>query len=158
MSSPVSIRHASLGEVCAAPDELFQLPGLPGFPEARRFAARQHDGESAFAWLVCFDCDDLAFVIADPWSFVPDYAPELGARAFEAVDYAEGDPLQLVAIARVTADSATLNLAAPLLLNLRSRRGLQVILEKGDYSTRHVAVETAAAAAPPPAAAVAQRD
>ena len=60
------------GRLAFEESELLHFPGLPGFPEAKRFLIRHHDRESHFAWLISADRPDLAFVVADPWLFVPD--------------------------------------------------------------------------------------
>ena len=36
---------------------------------------KKYDHETPFAWLLSVDQPDLAFVVADPWLFAPDYQP-----------------------------------------------------------------------------------
>ncbi len=135
-AEPIRIEHRVLGEIRASEDEVLEFPGLPGFSQARRFVVREHDRESAFGWLVSLDVPDLAFPVTDPQLFVPDYAPKIEPHHLRAVEQREGDAMKLLVIARVSEGTVDLNLAAPLLIDLRSRRGLQVILEKGDYAAR----------------------
>ena len=137
MSERMQIRTERFGVVEADPGELVELPGLPGFPGARRFLIRGHDRGTAFAWMLCADQPELAFVIANPWELVPDYAPSLSPRVLRALEVESADDLQLVAIAAVSTAGATLNLAAPVAINPRTRRGMQVVLEAGDWPTRH---------------------
>lgn len=136
MSDRIEIETERFGVVDADPAELVELPGLPGFPRARRFVIRGHDRGTAFAWMLCADEPALAFVIANPWELVPEYAPSLSPRVLRALEVESADDLQLVAIASFSHDGATLNLAAPLAINPRTRRGMQVILESGDWPTR----------------------
>ncbi|MGH0033732.1 MAG: flagellar assembly protein FliW [Myxococcota bacterium] len=143
-AEPIRIDHAALGEILATEDEILGFPGLPGFPEARRFVVRQHDRDSVFGWLVCLELPDLAFPVTDPWSFVPDYAPPFGPHHWRAVDHREGDPVQVLAIARLVDGAVDLNLAAPVLIDLRSRRGLQAILETDRYACRTRVLEAGA--------------
>jgi len=137
VSARMQIRTERFGVVEADPGELVELPGLPGFPGARRFLIRGHDRGTAFAWMLCADQPELAFVIANPWELVPDYAPSLSPRVLRALEVESADDLQLVAIAAVSTAGATLNLAAPVAINPRTRRGMQVVLEAGDWPTRH---------------------
>lgn len=134
--SGLTIHTERFGAVEADESEVVAFPGLPGFPRARRFVFRGHDRGETFAWMLCADDPGLAFVIANPWNLVPAYEPELPARALRALDAESADDLQLVAIAVFTPEGVSLNLAAPLLVNPRTRRGLQVILESGDWPTR----------------------
>lgn len=143
--SRITIETERFGKVEADEGEIVAFPGLPGFAAARRFVIRGHDRGDTFAWLLCADDPGLAFVIANPWHLAPGYEPELPERALRALGAASADELHLVAIASVRADGTTLNLAAPLVINPRTRRGMQVILETGEWSAR-------APAAPPPTA------
>ncbi|MDJ0866948.1 MAG: flagellar assembly protein FliW [Myxococcota bacterium] len=124
------------GRVEADAAEVIEFPGLPGFPGAQRFVLRQHDRGAVLAWLVSLDDPDLAFVVVNPWHLVPDYAPAVAARELRLLDVESADELEVVVIATVADGTATLNLAAPLLIHPGSRRGVQVILDDDRYSTR----------------------
>jgi flagellar assembly factor FliW len=136
VSDRIEIATERFGVVDADPSEVVELPGMPGFPRARRFVIRGHDQGTAFAWMLCADEPSLAFVIANPWELVPGYAPDFSSRVLRALEVESADDLQLVAIASFSGDGATLNLAAPVAINPRTRRGMQVILESGDWPTR----------------------
>jgi flagellar assembly factor FliW len=136
VSERIEIATERFGLVDADPSEVVELPGLPGFPCARRFVIRGHDRGTAFGWMLCADEPALAFVIANPWELVPEYAPSLSPRVLRALEVESADDLQLVAIASFSGEGATLNLAAPVAINPRTRRGMQVILESGDWPTR----------------------
>ena len=137
MSEPVVFRHRRFGELHASEASILEFPGLPGFPNARRFVVRQHDLGDDFAWLISLDDADLAFVIADPCAYVIDYAPRFESRGLTGLEYCEGDELQVVAMVTFPDGGMALNLAAPVLINLRSQKAVQSILEDGDWSTRH---------------------
>jgi flagellar assembly factor FliW len=110
--------------------------GLPGFPRARRFAIFDHADESLFAWLVSLDEPDLAFVVANPWNFFPDYDPPVDVRTLKQLGVTASEELEVIAIAILESGRVRLNLAAPLLINTRARRGLQLVPERTRYSTR----------------------
>lgn len=137
------IDHARFGTVAFDPETVIEFPGLPGFPTARRFVVREHDQGSAFAWLISCEVRDLAFVVANPWDYVPDYAPHFATRYLRAIEHEDGDELLIIAIATCSGGSVWLNLAAPLLINMRSLKGMQTILEGAGYSTRELIVEGA---------------
>jgi len=131
------IETERFGVVEADTEEVVELQaGLPGFPAARHFVIRGHDRGTAFAWMLCADEPALAFVIANPWELVPEYAPSLSARVLRALEVDSADDLQLVAIASLSQEGATLNLAAPVAINPRTRRGMQVVLETDEWPTR----------------------
>ncbi len=132
----VHIASSRLGTIRVPEADLLRFPGLPGFPGARRFALVEHDHRGIFGWLVSADLPELAFVVTNPWNFVPDYDPAVPERALRGLDAQSLDELEVLAIAAFEGDRIFLNLAAPLLVNPKSRSALQVILDGDTWSTR----------------------
>ena len=138
MSAVEKFEHRRFGELQTDASSVIEFPGLPGFPRARRFVVRGHDLGSAFAWLISLDDPELAFVIADPWAYVPAYRPSLDSRSLAAIDCEPDDELHIVSLVTFPDSALALNLAAPLVINLRSRKGHQVVLEDDAYSLREI--------------------
>jgi flagellar assembly factor FliW len=124
----VTVEHERAGQIDLDASQLLHFSGLPGFPSARNFALAPHEGNSPFTWLACLDQLDLAFVVAEPSKLVPDYAPQLGQRELDAVGAEARDDILVLAIVNLGRGDLTLNLAAPILVNARSRRAAQVVL------------------------------
>ncbi len=97
---------------------------------------RRHDRGSAFGWLISVDVAELAFLVCDPRIFFPDYSPEIDERPLRAVGARSGEEVEILSIASVGEDRLSLNLCAPLLIHPGTRRGVQLILDRGDYPTR----------------------
>lgn len=135
-ASELVIHHQRFGEIQTRAEEVVEFPGLPGFPAARRFVVRGHDRSDIFAWLISCDDPRLAFAIVNPWLYVHDYKPQLKRRDLENLEFEETDELQILAISNVQKDHIHLNLAAPLVINLRTRKGIQAILDGEHYSAR----------------------
>jgi len=131
-----SIESPRFGTLEGETGDLIQFDGLPGFAGLRRFVVLQHDRDSPFGWLQSVDRPELAFPVTDPRSFFPDYRPALRSALLSAVAAEPTDELDWLAIATVAEGSVSLNLAAPLLINPARRRGVQAILEEGQWSTR----------------------
>lgn len=136
MSGRMWIETLHFGTIEAGEDELVHFPGLPGFPAARRFLVRGHDRGASFGWLLCVDDPALAFVVASPFRFLPDYAPAIPAQALRALGAGDPGELEVLALATVSAAGVTLNLAAPILIHPGTRLGAQVILEEPSHPTR----------------------
>ncbi|NNL68309.1 MAG: flagellar assembly protein FliW [Myxococcales bacterium] len=132
--------------------EAFRFGGVPGFPNAERFVLMEHDHQpeegSVFAWMISLEIPDLAFVVADPWQFFPDYRPPLEPRHLKSIGVEAAEEFELLAMVSFQGGETSLNLAAPILINSRERIGAQVILEAEDLSVRQAIppVEPAAAA------------
>jgi flagellar assembly factor FliW len=133
---PVRVEHERFGPIEVGAGEVLRFEGIPGFPEAERFALLRHDRDSAFLWLVSLDILDLAFAVADPRQFFPDYRPVLSPDQLASVDADRPEELELLAIATIREGNVTLNLAAPVLVNARAARGTQVVLAEEAHSAR----------------------
>ncbi len=131
------IESLRCGRVEVKSSALLYFQGIPGFPHASRFVVFEHAAEAPFSWLISADLPELAFVIADPWEFFPDYAPQVDPSRIEELGAKDGDELEVLVIVSVSdAGEVTMNLAAPLIIHPHTHKGVQVILEQGDYSVR----------------------
>ena len=112
--------------------ELVFGSGLPGFPDSHRFALvrMDEDDDAPFAMLRCLDTPDLEFVVVHPFFFFPTYAPELDDEITDRLDLRSGDDAVILAIVTVPDEvkDATANLAAPIIVNRRTRQALQAVL------------------------------
>lgn len=118
--------------------------GILGFPNNRTFALVQTGEESAFYWLQAVDRPELAFVVCDPRLFVGDY--RVPVRKDELSALAIGDPAgaQVFVIVNKIDDQLTGNLQGPLVINVATRQGRQMVLSDKRYSTRHPLIQLAA--------------
>ncbi len=141
--SSLRIESRRFGPIEAKTEDLIHFDGLPGFEAARRFLLLDHDRSSPFGWLVCVDSPELGFVVTDPRMFFPDYRPRIDSRHWHRVEATAKTPVELLAIVGLHDGQASVNLAAPLVVNPDNRRAAQVILEDADYSTREPLPEPA---------------
>jgi flagellar assembly factor FliW len=134
----VNILTTRFGTVEAPPQALIELPqGLIGFPSLTRFVVIEPDAGSVFRWWQAVDAPETAFVVLDVASFLPDY--DLRGLEAEWSDLGVDDPARREVVVLVTApgpslESVTLNLAAPIVVNIATRRGRQVILPEERYA------------------------
>lgn len=141
MASPATttIETARFGEVTFAETDVFEFPwGLPGFADQRRFLALSLAEQPNFVWLQSVDDPQLALPAADPWQIFPDYEPRMPAYATEALELSSAEDFTILCVIVVTkeAEEMTMNLMAPVVINLKTRRGRQVMLENSSYSVR----------------------
>jgi flagellar assembly factor FliW len=119
--------------------EVLTFPwGLPGFGTLRRFLALSLAGQEKFVWLQSLDEPSVAIPTADPWQIFDDYAPQLPPYAMSSLELRNPDDFATLCVVVVTPGAAemTMNLLAPIVVNLRSRVGRQITLETGGYSVR----------------------
>lgn len=113
--------------------------GLLGYAAQERFVLLPAAPEGVY-WLQSCDEGSLAFLLVDPFAFIPEYAVDLPDDHAVAVGSdAPGDVvvLGIVTLPRAPGELSTVNLQGPLCVNLRTRTGCQRVSETSAYGTRH---------------------
>ncbi|HRI87793.1 MAG TPA: flagellar assembly protein FliW [Candidatus Hydrogenedentes bacterium] len=105
-----------------------------GFQEYRRYILIPGPNEP-LTWLQSTDAGDLAFILLDPRSIMPEY--EVDLRPPELAELAVATPAELLVFTLVVVphDPAQIrtNMRAPVLINEKHRLGKQTILERSNY-------------------------
>ena len=134
-----TVNFPRFGEFTYAPSDIFTFPwGLPGFPGLHRWIALNLESQSTFIWLQSVDDVDVALPTIDPWMVFENYDPKLPPYAIDALEIADAGDFAMLCVVVATADAKemTMNLMAPIVVNLRARRGRQIMLENSPYSVR----------------------
>jgi flagellar assembly factor FliW len=113
--------------------------GLPGFPQAHRFAlAPWGPAGSPFLLLSSVEDSEIGFVVVPPWVFYPEYEFELDTGTAERLSLtASEDAVVFVVVTlRERPADSTLNLLGPIVVNRHSHEAAQVVLPSAGYSVR----------------------
>jgi flagellar assembly factor FliW len=119
--------------------ELQFRAGLPGFPGERRFAlVRWGATEGPYSVLVDLDDADVRFLVAPPGLFFPHYEVDLDESTVAQLDLQDADEALVLMIVTLgeRPEDATANLLGPVVINTRTREGLQAVLPEAGWSTR----------------------
>lgn len=110
--------------------EIEMVGPMAGFPAYRRFVLVDVDDRGSLQALRSLDDPGLRFLVMTPGHLFPDYAPEIEQGWVErlGLQAAEDAQVLLVITPGATPRDATVNLLAPVVLNVRTRVGAQVIL------------------------------
>ncbi len=118
------------------PDTLIEMPaGLLGFENLTRFKLFHEEGKPTLFWLQSVDDPTIQFPVTDPARFNVSYELTLADEDIERIQLDNPDDLSvLVTVAKPEADSSQIhaNFLAPLLINTRTRLGMQKPLDKVD--------------------------
>lgn len=147
----VTFSTARFGEISYAPADVLEFPwGIPGFAHLHRFLPLTLEEQPNFVWLQSLDDPAVALPTADPWQIFPDYSPRLPGYATTTLELQAPDDFTLLCIVVVTKDARemSMNLLAPVVVNLKTRRARQVMLENSGYSVRETVPRKTATAAP----------
>ena len=114
--------------------------GLVGFPTCTRFVLVCPRLDKPFRWLQSIDDPTLAFLLTDPEPYVRGYNPPLSGSIERSLGLDTDTPrivFTTVNIPRGRPEEMSINLAGPLVINARERKGKQIVLEEGAYTTKY---------------------
>lgn len=138
------MKYAStrLGEFEVPPASILTFTqGLSGFETELEYALLPFDAktESPLHWLHSLHNAGLAFVVTNPYLFVPDYQVEMSPADKLDLAFGTNDTMAVLSIVRVPEDyrQMTANLLAPIVINEARRLCKQIVLTHPNYETRH---------------------
>ncbi len=129
------IQTKFLGEVEIQEADIYTFEqGLPGFPDNKKFTILPLDADLPIAFLQSTEEAEVGFVIALPFAFKPDYAFDLSDEDKEQLQLEKVDDVLTYSILTLkeTFTESTLNLLAPIVLNVQNRKGKQIVLNDGE--------------------------
>jgi flagellar assembly factor FliW len=121
----ITSRFGSL-QVSPADVLLFEH-GLIGLRQCRRWVVLADAQNPALGWLQSIDEPDAALGVVSPRRYVPDYQLRVARGDLAPLALASVRDAQVVVIVSRSAEGLSLNLRAPLVINVEARRGRQVI-------------------------------
>ena len=108
-------------------DELYFDQGLIGLDECRRWVVLTDSENPALGWLQSVEQGHIALGIVSPRRFVPDYQLRVDRDDLRTLKLATVHDAEVAVIVNRQAGGLTLNLQAPLVINVEARRGCQVV-------------------------------
>jgi len=116
------------------------LDGLIGLPQLKEMEIVYSEEQLPFLWLNELAEDPITFAVVEPGSVIEDYTFEIDDEDANQLGIQTGDDILVLNITTLYAGEtpeATINLAAPIVINRRTRIGKQVILEDLDRYPTH---------------------
>jgi flagellar assembly factor FliW len=126
----VSFETERFGTLEVSPDEVINVVDpMPGFAGLDAVLLIPVDDHGIFVWVQSASPPDTAFLAANPFVFHPDYEIEIGDETGELLETEPGDDIAVYTLVTIRGGEAATNLAAPFIVNTRSRRAVQIILD-----------------------------
>lgn len=143
MTETLKLQTKYFGEIEYEAGDVIHFPeGLFGFEEERGFLLLPFDGSGGgMLCLQSVQTPALAFVVLDPFTLKPDYAPELERGELKAFGVKEAGELGFYVLCAVKnpVSESTVNLKCPLVVHPETREARQIIMER--YEMRHPLAE-----------------
>jgi flagellar assembly factor FliW len=116
------------GRIDVDPADILHFPsGLPGLEGCREWALLADSDNDALGWLQSTTRGDVALAVVSPRRFVPDYQVRIPRSELTPLALADMRQAQVVVVVGKTDMGLTLNLKAPIVINLEARTGRQVV-------------------------------
>lgn len=145
----IKISTKRFGEMEFSEDSVVRvIGGLIGLSGYENFIIIRYEDDSPFYWLQCVDEPELALVMVNPLLFKPDYDPPVPMSVTQELDIQAAGEMSVFVIVTIPAGNPqdmTANLLGPLVVNPRSRRARQLVLDDRLYSHRYRVIESSAA-------------
>lgn len=109
-------------------DETIEFPaGLPGFNACKRWALLADHLGASHGWLQSLDQGEVALPVVAPRRYVPDYQLLVPRNELVALQLASAEEAQVLVVVGRNERGMTLNLKAPIVINVARRLGRQVV-------------------------------
>ncbi|MEX2118868.1 MAG: flagellar assembly protein FliW [Pirellulales bacterium] len=124
----MQIRTTRFGPLEIEADDILSFPaGLLGLEDCRHWVLLADAQNNALGWLQSTSRPEVALAVVCPRRFVPDYQFRVFRSELAALDLADVKDAQVLSIVGKNERSITLNLKAPVVINLERRLGRQVV-------------------------------
>lgn len=136
----MKIQSTILGEIEALETEIITFEnGLPGFENEKGFILLSVEGNEIYQILQSINSEEVVFVTANPYLFTSEYNFDLDEATVEALNIESEEDIIVLTIVTVKEpfNDSTVNLKAPVIINTKSKKAKQCILENAEYPIRY---------------------
>jgi flagellar assembly factor FliW len=109
-------------------DDILLFPhGLVAFDDCRHWVLLADSGNDALGWLQCVTRGEVALPVVSPRRFAPGYQVHVTRGQLAPLQLSQFDAAYVLSVVSRSDNDLTLNLKAPLIINLDRKLGRQVI-------------------------------
>lgn len=109
---------------------------IPGFNELNKFIILSFEDNKSLKCLQSIDDVNVCLLIITPWEHFKDYSIELSDEEIGELNLRSEEEAMVYNIITVRGDKLTVNLVAPLIINVIKGVGKQIILSNTNYKVR----------------------
>ena len=136
------VRTKFFGEVDIDDAKILDFPnGIIGFEDFKKFAIIydvEDENESKISWLQSVEEPTLALPVVDPLAIVAEYSPMIEDELLKPLGNPADEDLLCLLVMTVPSDmtKVTANLKAPVIINSKTNKGVQLIVDNADYPVK----------------------
>lgn len=136
----MQLKTALFGDINVLDEEIILFStGIPGFSDYKQYVILHPDPELPVSYLQSLEEGSLSFVMVDPFAFYPQYEFKISETDLAALEIEQTKDVAVYCIVTIkdSLHKATVNLVAPIVINISRRIGKQIVLQGTDYGTKH---------------------
>lgn len=137
----VKINTVKFGEVEVDKNSIFDFVSpIIGFNELKQYTIIDYKPDSPFKWLQSMEEMELAFPVTLCSFFGIDYQFDIPDEEAEKLGIESADDVFVCNIANIPSsnpEGATINMLAPIVINLVNKKAMQIILKNTEFEVRH---------------------
>lgn len=124
----MDIATTRFGSIAIEVQDILSFPtGLVGLEDCQHWVILADATNDALGWLQSCTRPEVAMAVVSPRRFVPDYQLRVPRSELTSLELADPREAQVLVIVGRNERAITLNLKAPVVINLRHRIGRQVV-------------------------------
>ena len=136
----IKLNTTKFGEVEVSKDTVFEFVSpIIGFKDLTKYTIIDYKPDSPFKWLQSMEDMDLAFPVTLCSFFGIDYQFDIPDEEAEKLGITSGDDVFVCNIANIPSSNpqgATINMLAPIVINIVNKKAMQIILKNTEFEVR----------------------
>lgn len=118
--------------------EILFEKGIPGFEEYKTFIINEIEGNEKLKMITSTEDSNVGFVAISPFEVKKDYEIDLNDEIINTLKIKQPEDVLLLNIITIgkTLETSTVNLKAPLVININNYKGKQLILQDDKYQIK----------------------
>lgn len=134
-----TIQTTRFGEIPVTGEHLIRFrDGMIGFPHLKEYVLIESSSMPVLLWLQSTENPAVAFPVIEPWFFRQDYKPSASESEKIALELDGQDRTKLFVVLTIPPEmtNMTVNLKAPVIINLDKGTAVQIILSDKAFEVR----------------------
>ncbi|MBT2146286.1 flagellar assembly protein FliW [Clostridioides difficile] len=113
--------------------------GILGFENLKEYELLDIENEDVLKEFNSTEEDCIGFIVVSPFEIIKEYEIVLNQETIEKLEVKSPNDIMLLNIITVgqTLEESTVNMKAPIVINVRNNCGMQIILQDEKYSIWH---------------------
>ncbi len=112
--------------------------GIPGFENYKKFIVNDIENNKDFKSIVSVDDEYVGFIAVSPFTIINDYEFDINDEVIDLLEIEKAEDVMVLGLVRLgkTVKESTVNLKAPIIINIKNNKGMQYIIQNDKYLTR----------------------